>query len=169
MNLSVRPLQSVEFDQFYEIFTQVIVEEFPEYSKNIVRYLLTKIYTKTNFLYWLDNDMKTILLCVNDGREIIGFAVIDEPYGGVSLCRWLGVLRKYQRKTAGSLLVAKWLENATLQGCHKAEVASQPGARMFYARMGMKEEGFRALSYFGSDQYLFGKILGKPQEKVIAK
>jgi GNAT superfamily N-acetyltransferase len=79
--------------------------------------------------------------------------------GGVSLLRWLGVKRTHQKKGLGRQLITAWLKLATDQGCHKAEVAAQPEAKEFYAKVGLNLEGHRIKSYFGIDQYIFGKVL----------
>jgi GNAT superfamily N-acetyltransferase len=92
-------------------------------------------------------------------NQIVGFAVVDEPYGGVSLLRWLGVRKEFQKHGIGSALIHNWIDLARQQHCHKAEVAAQPEAKEFYAKMGLELEGHRKKSYFGIDQYIFGKVL----------
>jgi len=161
-------LKKEEIGEFWETFSLVLTEDFPRYGKNVIRYLLEKIYTKTNFYYWLINNLKTVLAAKSQ-NEIIGFAVIDEPYGGVSLCRWLGVKKEFRHQGIGSRLINSWIKLAQSQGCHKIEIASQPEAKGFYEKIGLKLEGERKLSYFGVDQFIFGKIIGSPNEKAMVK
>lgn len=168
MKVTVSPLPSREVDLFFPVFAQVLQTEFPQYTKNVVRYFLEKIYSRINFIYWLDNRLKTIFIARDETGKIIGFAIVDEPYGGVSLCRWLGVLREHQRKGAGRALMEAWTKLAVSQGCHKVELAAQPDAKVFYEKIGLELEGYRKLSYFGCDQYSFGKVIGKAKDEVMA-
>lgn len=168
MEYSIKTLRSDKVSDFFPVFSYILEQEFPIYEKNTVRYFLNKVYPKINFVYWIDNGLKTVLIAQSQS-QIIGFAVIDEPYGGVSLCRWLGVLSNYQKKGIGTALVKAWITLAINAGCHKIELASQPKAKEFYEKAGLVLEGMRKLSYFGSDQYVFGKIIGTPNETMIKK
>jgi GNAT superfamily N-acetyltransferase len=147
-----------ELHAFWLVFKEVLETEFPGYSKETVRNFLEKLYNESAFRYYLEHNLKTILV-IKSEQEIVGFAVIDEPYGGVSLLGWLGVRKFFQKKGVGSHLIADWLNLAVSQGCHKAEVAAQPEAKDFYAKVGLSLEGHRIKSYFGIDQYIFGKVL----------
>jgi len=153
---------------FYPIFVQALKTIFPCYSQKITDFFVNKIYTPANFIYWVNNNLKTIIL-TKEKNEITGFMVIDQPYGGVSFCRWLAVLPKYQKKGLGRKLINAWIIFAKYQGCHKVELASQPLAKTFYEKVGLTLEGERKLSYFGADQFVFGKIIGKPNESSMTK
>ncbi len=168
MKITIEILRAEEINDFWKVFAQVLKKEFVVYSPKIVDFFLTKIYIPLNFSYWLARNLRTIIIAKKDS-EIIGFAVIDQPYGGVSFCRWLGVIRKYQKMGAGKLLVKRWLDLAKAQKCHKTEVAAKPEAKGFYEKMGLGFEGERKLSYFGVDQFIFGKIIGKPEEDEMIK
>jgi len=159
--MSVRSLSTNDIEEFYPVFSSVLQTEFPGYAPTIVKYLLTRIYTAPTFKFWLQREEKCILGAYHN-NQIIGFAVIDSPYGGVSLCRWLGVQRDYQRKGYGTALIRAWNESAMTQKTHKMEVAGQPKSKEFYEKMGFAHEGLRKKSYFGIDQYLFGKVIAEP-------
>ena len=165
---SIHILQKNELDAFFSSFSHILSTEFTQYQRNVVRYLLDKIYSRDNYKYWLEHNLKTILVS-RENDVIIGFAVIDEPYGGVSLCRWLGVSKSYQNRGIGTALIRQWLELATSQGCHKAELAAVTSAKSFYQKAGLELEGLRKLSYFGIDQYVFGKIIGEVKESTITR
>jgi GNAT superfamily N-acetyltransferase len=159
-------LSQIEVSRFWPVFQHVLRTQFPGYTPAVTEYLLTKMYTPESFRYWLRNEYKTICSAKQDD-QIVGFAIIDAPYGGVSFCRWLGVLEDHQQKGIGTDLVHKWINLAKSQGCHKIEVAGQPEAKQFYEKMGLELEGYRKKSYFGIDQYIFGKVLGQPDDKVM--
>lgn len=168
MEHTVSPINFRDVPEFFAVFRTVLETGFPIYGKKTVSYFTDKVYPAANFTYWIEHGMKVVYV-VRSGGNIAGFAVIDEPYGGVSLLRWLGVLKEYRSRGIGSALIRTWLTLARMQGCHKAEVASQPDAKPFYEKMGLELEGMRKKSYFGSDQYVFGKLLGEPDEQVMTR
>lgn len=169
MKYTIETVSVHELSSFFKVFQEVLTHEFTQYQPHIIRYLLTSIYNLTNFTYWLENNLKIIFVAKNTDGTIVGFAVIDEPYGGVSLCRWLGIANTYQKKGIGKALVTKWLNLATSQKCHKVELAAVTSAKEFYKKAGLELEGLRKLSYFGADQYVFGKIIGKLNDASIIR
>lgn len=168
MDATIEVLTVSGLDQFLNLFASVLRTEFPGYTPKVVKFFLEKIYTKNAFYYWLTNTLKTVFVAKSQ-EELVGFAVIDEPYGGVSFCRWLGILAHYQKKGIGTKLVNEWFKLADTQKCHKVEVAGQLVAKAFYEKMKLDLEGARKSSYFGIDQYLFGKVLRNPIEEVMIK
>ena len=168
MHIEIRAIDQTEVDNFWNLFVAILETQFPGYTKKVLSFMTEKVYTRTAFIYWLSQSMKTVFL-VTDSKEPVGFAVIDEPYGGVSFCRWLGLKPEYQRKGIGSQLIKMWIDHATALGCHKVEVAAQPVARDFYKKVGLNEEGIRKSSYFGIDQYVFGKVIGQPSDEVMTR
>jgi len=178
MEFKIGKLKIAELPQFHRVFTELMREGF-DYAPKIKKYFITHRYTIANFKYWLKNDYKGVLLAdlkrvqpsrgLNPLQEIIGFLVYDEAYGGVLLCRWLGVLKKYRGQGAGKMLIEQAVREAKVLGCHKVEVAGQLNAKKFYEKCGFKLEGMREKSYFGEDQYLFGKVVGEMEEDLIIR
>jgi len=168
MDWDITELKVADIHSFWVLFKELLESEFPGYSKNIVRYFLQQIYSESTFTLYLQTKQKMILVAKH-ADEIAGFAVIDQPYGGVSLCRWLGVKQKYQKQGIGKKLIEKWLQIAQQEGCHKAEVASQHAAKDFYEKAGLTLEGKRLKSYFGIDQYIFGIVLGPVNEQTLTQ
>jgi len=168
MKVKIEILKKEGAIDFYSIFARAMKTAFPCYSPVLADFFINKIYTPVNFIYWLNNNLKTIIVA-RLGAEILGFAVIDQPYGGVSFCRWLAILPEHQKKGLGKKLIEAWIEMAKMQGCHKVELASQPLARGFYEKAGLTLEGERKMSYFGIDQFVFGKIIGRPNHSTMTK
>lgn len=168
MEIKIEKVKEKEVAEFWSIFKEVLYESFPGYSPQVLQFFTDRVYTKTTYKYWLQSEAKNIL-CSKDTGKIVGFAVIDSPYGGVSLCRWLGVKKSSQRLGIGRKLFIAWEELAKNQGCHKIEVAGQPTAKGFYEKVGLTLEGERKSSYFGIDQFLFGKVIGIPNEQSMVK
>jgi len=168
MNSEILILKKEDIGSFYPVFAQAIQNLFPSYTPKTADFLLNKVYTPTNFIYWLSRDLKTIFTA-EVAQEVAGFAIVDQPYGGVSFCRWLAVLPKHQKKGLGKKLIEAWITLAKSQGCHKIELASQPLAKIFYEKAGLSLEGERKLSYFGVNQFIFGKVINKIDERLMLK
>ncbi len=168
LDFTISYLKPFEVDEFFPVFAKVLKTQFPGYSLVIINYFLEKIYTPNSFKYWLTTGWRFVFIAKVEGK-IVGFAVVDRPYGGVCFCRWLGVLPDYQKKGIGKKLISAWLDYGKEYGCHKAEIASQPEAKEFYLRCNLDLEGERKVSYFGIDQFIFGKVLGKPKDEVMIK
>jgi len=168
MDIKIEKLQFGDLDEFWQVFSQTISNDFPGYSKPVVEYFLTQVYTKNNFQQWLLTGWKIILLAKQE-TKIVGFAVLDKAYGGVCFCRWLGVLPEYRKRGIGKELMKEWERLGRECGCHKLEVAGQPTAKEFYQKAGLELEGKRKLSYFGIDQFIFGKVIGEPKDEVMIR
>ncbi|OGD52801.1 hypothetical protein A3J78_02160 [Candidatus Beckwithbacteria bacterium RBG_13_35_6] len=168
MDIIVEALKLQELDSFWQVFKIVLSKDFPGYSPKVVDYFLNKLYNQASFNYWLNSGYKTVLVA-KFGNTIIGFAVIDKPYGGVCFCRWLGILKNFRKKGAGKKIIAAWIQYAKEYGCHKVEVASQPNAKIFYQKCNLDFEGKRKLSYFGIDQYIFGKVISEQNDEVMIR
>lgn len=174
MEIIIERLQLAELDSFFQIFSELLQKDFPVYSKAVINYFLIKTYSKSAYHYWLTTGWKIVLIAKNadakDAKnrgEIIGFAVIDKPYGGVCFLRWLGVLEQFRHQGAGEKLINTWISYAKNYGCHKVELASQPEAKDFYQKCGLNLEGERQFSYFGINQPIFGKVIGRPSDLVM--
>jgi len=172
MNIQIEKLKPEEVIQFHEIF-KAVMEKGYDYPLKVKEYFINRLYSLANFDYWLKYGYKTILVpkigTVPNVFQIIGFLVYDEPYGGVLLCRWLGIVSEFRHQGIGKMLMAEFVKDAQALGCHKVEVAVQFDARDFYEKCGLSQEGFRSKSYFGQDQYLFGKVIGEVDEEKVTK
>jgi len=167
MDFLIEKLRIKELPNFHQVFAQVLREGF-DYSPKIIEHFINSDYSLANYDYWLKYNYKEILVAKADGI-IVGFLVYDAPYGGVLFGRWLGVLPAWWGKGIGKKLVDEFIKTAQSLGCHKIEIASQPRSRDFYKKYGLAEEGLRKLSYFGIDQYLFGRVIGEVDESAIIK
>jgi len=103
--------------------------------------------------------MSCVLL--EEENQLIGFAAVEGVDYGVVYLGWIGVLKKFQKKGFGGLLmnaVIKWAEkNKTT---HKIELETQiPGLKYFYEKYGFVLEGIRKKSWQKLDNYMFGKVL----------
>jgi len=160
-------LKPKDIDGFFPFFEKLMRENFAFYHPKVIDYFLTKIYTQQNLYYQLKNGYRTIFVAYQE-KEPLGFAMIDQPYGGVSFLRWLAIAKNQQGKGVGKALIFEWEKIAKSQGCHKMEVAAYHLIASFYEKCGFKKEGLREISYFGINQVLMGKMIGELNiEKII--
>ncbi|PIS09133.1 hypothetical protein COT75_03110 [Candidatus Beckwithbacteria bacterium CG10_big_fil_rev_8_21_14_0_10_34_10] len=168
MTVRIEKLIYKDFEEFYKLYSLTLENDFPGYTKPVIDYFLNKIYTREALINWLSSGWKIVFIAKNQ-EKILGFAMLDKPYGGVCFCRWLGVLKKARKKGIGKKLINAWLDFSKSYGCHKVEIASQPESREFYEKCNLELEGKRNLSYFGINQYIFGKTIGQPDDEVMTK
>jgi len=133
MPITISSLTKDDIGSFYPIFATAMKTLFACYSPKITDFFVEKVYTPLNLIYWLNNNLKTVIVAKEKDR-IAGFAMIDQPYGGVSFCRWLAVLKQYQQKGIGRQLIQTWEKQAKSQSCHKIELASHSLAKKFYEK-----------------------------------
>jgi len=163
----ISSLKPENLADFFPFFEKLMRENFAFYHPKVIDYFLTKIYNQPNLYYQLQNNYRTILVAYEE-KQPLGFAMIDEPYGGVSFLRWLAVAKNHQGQGVGKALVFEWENIAKNQGCHKMEVAAYPLVSSFYEKCGFEKEGLRKMSYFGINQIAMGKMIGKLNvEKII--
>ncbi len=164
----IKQLQLKDLFDFYPSFKEIILNEFPYYHPKIRQYFVEKIYNLKTIKYWLETKQKIILVALIDNK-IVGFAMIDLPYGGVSFLRWLGIKKDFQKKGIGKKLVEEWEKLASIWQCHKIELATYLTIVGFYEKLGFQKEGIRKLSYFGIDQFMMGKVINKINIDAIVK
>jgi ribosomal protein S18 acetylase RimI-like enzyme len=158
--MTISSLNPENLKYFFPFFEKLMRENFPFYHPKVIDYFLTKIYSQQNLYYQLQNNYRTILVAYKESQPL-GFAMIDEPYGGVSFLRWLAVDKNHQGKGVGKALVSEWEKIAKSQGCHKMELAAYPLVSSFYEKCGFEKEGLRKMSYFGVNQVVMGRIIGR--------
>jgi ribosomal protein S18 acetylase RimI-like enzyme len=165
--MTISSLNPENLKDFFPFFEKLMRKNFPFYHPKVIDYFLTKIYSQQNLYYQLQNNYRTILVAYEVSQPL-GFAMIDEPYGGVSFLRWLAVDKNHQGKGVGKALVSEWEKITKSQGCHKMELAAYPLISSFYEKCGFEKEGLQKMSYFGVNQVVMGKVIGKFNlEKII--
>jgi ribosomal protein S18 acetylase RimI-like enzyme len=165
--MTIISLNPENLGEFFPFFEKLMRENFPFYHPKVINYFLTNIYTRQNLYHQLKNNQRIILVAYEE-KEPLGFAMIDEPYGGVSFLRWLAVSKNQQGKGVGKALIFEWEKMAKDQGCHKMELAAYPLVASFYEKCGFEKEGLRKMSYFGINQIIMGKVVGRFNvEKII--
>jgi GNAT superfamily N-acetyltransferase len=168
MKIAIEILRKERIDEFFEVFEKVMKTACEFYSKRVINYFLGRLYTKESFLIRIQDGTLVVFLGMID-QKTVGFLVADVPYGGVAFCRWLGVLKEYQKKGVGKRLVEEWVKWAKKNRCHRVLAASVTAAVGFYEKCGLKKEGLTNKGYFGVDQYRVGRVIGKIDEESFTK
>lgn len=167
-NFKIPKLTTKELEEFWEGFQKIIREDFPEYSPKTREYFLKKDFTKEYFREFL-RKQKGVVFLVKWKASVIGFLIAFNSYGGVSFCPWIGVKKEFRRQGAGKALLGEWEKWAKENGAHRLYLMASEWNREFYEGCGFKEEGFMEKGHFGADDYWFGKIIAKPDEKRFLK
>ncbi|HUW24676.1 MAG TPA: GNAT family N-acetyltransferase [Patescibacteria group bacterium] len=164
--MEIQEIDSSQLREFYRVFTQVLREDFPEYPPQLKSFFINVEFPR-EFLRKKISQWNYIVLLATEEGKVVGFLAMEKPYGGVSYCSWLGVLKAYRGQGVGSRLVEVWERKVIARGGHKLLLITQSEKnRQFYKNRGFDEEGFEKKSWFGLDAWLFGKIIGRPKPRL---
>lgn len=159
--MRINKLKTSDIDKFFKVFCNVIGEGFPEYSPQLIEFILKKDFSKKYFLSKL-KEKEINILTASQGSEIVGFLVEEKIYGGVGYCNWLGVIKQKRGKGIGRSLLQKWEKEIKNKGGHKLMLITQAEKdRGFYKKCGFDEEGYEKKSWFGLDSWIFGKVISE--------
>jgi len=164
--VKIRKLSRPEIEKFHLVFAKVIGDGFPEYSQELVDFIIEEDFKPGVLKEKLAKKEYTILVAEEEG-QIVGFLIFEKLYGGVSYCPWLGVLREFWRKGIGRQLLVTWEEEILREGGHKLMLLTQAEKnKIFYEKCGFTQEGLEKKSWFGLDALIFGKIIGQPNPEI---
>lgn len=160
MEIRIEKIKAKDVPKISSHYTEWIDNLFPEYPENVRKRMIKKIYNKKHLLEEVKRD--GIILTAYLGKELVGMFVADPPLGGLSYSLWLMVGSAFQGRGIGKALLKKWEEEAKKQGCHNLRVEADHRNVGFYEKVGFKLIGMEKKGYFGTDNYLFQKIIGEP-------
>ena len=154
----VREIRKKDFKAFKILYAQTIQNEFPEYSPNIRKYFISEFKQDVLTSY--------IKIGAFNNEKLVGYILAGKkPYGGILNIDWLVVMKTYQRRGIGQLLLEEIDKSGTDLGAHAIHLEVSHKNIPFYTLCGYKEYGFDEKGYFGTDNYLMKKELGEPDEK----
>ncbi len=151
-----------DLNPFWELFSESVKNQFPEYSPKTKNFFLKKAFSKKE----LRKDLKyknIIILLALSGREMAGYLLGLRPYGGVSYISWIAVKNSFQNKGIGSRLLKEYEFLAQKQGVHKIHLWTDERNLKFYKKEGYKLVGCIPQNYFGANDWLFYKKIQKPK------
>ncbi|MBW7953813.1 MAG: GNAT family N-acetyltransferase [Candidatus Dojkabacteria bacterium] len=162
----IEVLRPQDFEDFYQLFSKLMLEAFPTFSPRLKKHFLDKDYNPQVLRYWIDNNMRKVLIARDSGKSI-GFIIGDNSYGGVSFISWLGVVEHYRGLGIGSKLLNTYEDFAISCGSHLLELFTFEKVKPFYQRHGFSEIGRREEGYYGQKNLIMNKTIGKWNENYL--
>lgn len=155
--IRIKKLKPDDYKKFHRLFKQIIGQEFPEYSKYIVKHFSLTKYTKQMF----DLHVK---FGAFDGKKLIGYILGKHLAGGVFYIFWLSVDSEYQKMGIGGKLLYRIEKIALKRGFHSIQLNAYQRNFKFYRKKGYEVLGFDKKGYYGCDSYLMKKLIQEPKE-----
>lgn len=159
-NMKILMITKDNITDFFNLYQQIVNESFEEWTRESKDYWLNEDYS-LKFWTELIERGKCPVFVLEEENQLVGFAAVEGVDYGVVYLGWIGVLKRFQRKGFGDLLmneVTKWAKKD--DKIHKIELETQiPGLKKFYEKHGFVLEGIRKKSWQKLDNYMFGKVL----------
>jgi GNAT superfamily N-acetyltransferase len=149
-------LSPIYFEDFYNVFTEIITRDFPEYSEDTKQLFLQKFYSKELLKSTINLEDRFYLLCLEDS-ELIGFLFANKPFGGVGFISWVGVRSHKRRKGIGKALLGHYEEYCKDWNAHLVELYTFSKTQKFYELCGYEKVGYRKKGYFGVENIIMDK------------
>jgi ribosomal protein S18 acetylase RimI-like enzyme len=156
-----------DLELFYNCFEVLMQEGYAGFPNPLKEYFIKKEYSKTNFYLWVEKNFRKIFLAIDDNNEIIGFLVGDNTYGGVAFITWIGVKKEQRAKGIGKMLFDAYQNYVIAKNAHIIELFTYEGVKGFYLSLGFQEIGRREQGFFGQENIIMNKIIGKWDNKNI--
>lgn len=158
-NSIVKPLFEEEKDQFMILFKTVLQQDFPEYSDKTKKYIIERVFPRDIVL------SEAITFGAWQENKLIGLvnAIILE--GGIAVYSWLMVDKKYRKQGIGRKLMQYTEAKLRSLGIHTVQLYSAEWNKEYYKKSGFELVGLHKQAWYGSDDYLFIKILQEPKEE----
>ena len=163
----IRQATTLDIDNFYELFVEIMNEGYAGYSEALKTHFLTKDYTKINYYNWIEKFFRIIYLAI-EGEKIVGFISGDYTYGGIGFVSWLGVKKEFRGKGIGKKLYLTYEDFANKKGAHLIELYTYPEVADFYIRLGFNKIGERKQGYFGQKNIIMNKKLRDWSDEYLA-
>ena len=167
MRITISNLKEKEVNEFYRLFKKTLKRDFPEYSREVREIQLDRDFTKKNFLKMVGRKDEVVIVVKVKG-EIVGFAVLGKDKGGVVELIWLGVKRGFRNSGIGSKLLSAIERWAKEHKCHCLLVNTENKRNVaFYLKRGYDYVGMQKEAWYGVNEYLLQKNIGKPFKSIL--
>lgn len=146
-----------EFDKFYDYFSASLYKDFPDIRKEVMDFYISEGYPREGLRELMIRGKRTIFLArIKD--EIIGYIMILQDWGGVSIALWLAVDENFRGRGIGKALLKLWEETSKKNNNHALLLyTTADHNRKFYSHMGFTEAGFLPNFWFNIGHYIFYK------------
>ena len=168
MRFKIRTAVAKDLKSFFQTFGKSLRKDFPEYSKDIISYFLKDVFSLKSYKEEIKKGTCQIFLALVN-NEIVGYLVSTHPYGGVGFCNWIFVHPDYRKQGLASALREAWEKKAQKDGAHKVHVWIVGRNIKFYKKRGYRMAGRIPDDFFGANDILLYKTLGKSSEKNFLK
>jgi len=148
---------------FFPFFQTSLKTQFPHYSPKTINFFLAKDYSLEKNKQGIKENWRQIYLALNN-EQIVGYLMATKPYGGVSFCNWIAVDPQHQGQGVASKLLKTWECQAKIDSAHKLHLWTDIRNLDFYKNRGFILVGEIPQNYFGSDDFLFYKIINDPKD-----
>lgn len=165
MKFKVEQLKIKDFKEFYKFVKDFILKQFLDYPPRIRRFYLKKNLNQDSLKKALKTKEKVILVARSE-EKIIGFILIAFDRGGGTHCSWFGVDENFRNHGVGSRLMREIEKLAQRRKCHFIYFWTENRNNIkFYQKRGYYLVGLQKESWYGMDEYLMQKNIGKPVSK----
>lgn len=163
MNVKIEVIDKELLDNFYNLFLNSILTEFPQYSKNVQKYMLRKPWSKESFKMMIESNRNLFLGAWID-EKCVGILYAQYPVGGVSFCTWIMVDKAFQKKGIGTQLLTAWERIILEKGGHFLYLYANIRNVPYYKKMGFTSIGVMEKAWYGNSVNVFTKLLQEPKE-----
>lgn len=165
MKFKVEWLKIKDFRKFQRFARDIILDQFLDYPSRIRKYYWKKDFNRDDLKRGLKTK-KNMILLAKSPEKIIGFAFLNCDRGGGVQVSWLGVDKSFRQKGIGSSLLKEIEKHARQHQCHFIYLWTENKNNIkFYQKRGYYLVGIQRESWFGMDEYLMQKNIGKPFSK----
>lgn len=168
MGFEIRLAKNRDLKGFFDYLDESLKNQFPEYSSNVISYLMKVDYAKKDLRQWIKKKTRQLFLAIVQ-RKKVGYLLASKPYGGIGFCNLLAVKPEFQGNGIASALIKFWEKQAIKDGAHKLQLWSDKRNVEFYKHRGFVLVGEIPEDTFGTSDFLFYKTLRKANEKNFLK
>ncbi len=165
--MTIIDLPALRLDEFYQVFSELMHEGYADFPLELREYFLSKDYPQASFSFWLERNVRKILVALEDDK-IAGFLIGDHTYGGVGFISWLGVLPSFRRRQFASALLQEYEKYAKSKNAHLLELFAGNNVKAFYERLGFTCVGHREHGYYGQENNIMDKVIGEWSPDLLA-
>ena len=158
-NIETSRISEEQVTEFFALFKSVAQSDFAGWTNESKEEWFAESYS-LDFWKNLLKEKKLPIFVTKYKEKMVGFVLLEQITFGVAYLGWIGVLKEYQGKGIGHLLMEKIERYCIENGLHKIELETQePHLQKFYESHGYKLEGVRKNSWQHLDNYMYGKEL----------
>ena len=163
-NITITKGTPKDIPAFLQYFRTSIPHHFPQYSQNLIGFLVDVDYGPQ----WLKDQFKKgnkRILLARSGTQIVGYLLYTLPNAGVAYGDWIGVDKEYRKQGVASQLLAAWEKDAFADGAHNLHLWTYDYNVAFYTNRGFTNGGVMRKGWAGEDGYFMYKLLREPEER----